>query len=81
LGDASGRFLAAGKEVEDKAAKKDRVRNFTYGLSTSGGTYETTERRASRLTEALRGLMKEEIQKQGGTEAFLRWIRSDEDAR
>jgi|SRR5215472_3813198 len=47
----------------------------------SGGSYETTEQRALRLTETLRGLMKEELQKHGGTEAFLRWVRSDKDTK
>jgi hypothetical protein len=33
------------------------------------------------LTEKLRGLLKEELAEYGGGEAFLRWIRSeDEDA-
>jgi hypothetical protein len=37
--------------------------------------------RAFRLTEKLRGLLKEELAEYGGGEAFLRWIRSeDEDA-
>jgi hypothetical protein len=37
--------------------------------------------RALRLTEKLRGLLKEEFAAYGGGEAFLRWVRSeDEDA-
>lgn len=37
--------------------------------------------RALRLTEKLRGVLKEELAEYGGGEAFLRWIRSeDEDA-
>jgi hypothetical protein len=37
--------------------------------------------RALRLTENLRGILKEELEQYGGGEAFLRWIRSeDEDA-
>jgi|HubBroStandDraft_5_1064220.scaffolds.fasta_scaffold437213_2 hypothetical protein len=37
--------------------------------------------RALRLTEKLRGLLKEEFAAAGGGEAFLRWVRSeDEDA-
>jgi hypothetical protein len=37
--------------------------------------------RAFRLTEKLRGLLKEELAEYGGGEAFLRWVRSeDEDA-
>jgi hypothetical protein len=54
---------------------------FADSPTPSKTAYETMEQRASRLTEALRGLMKEEIQKHGGTEAFLRWIRSDEDVK
>jgi hypothetical protein len=37
--------------------------------------------RALRLTEKLRGMLKEELAEYGGGEAFLRWVRSeDEDA-
>jgi hypothetical protein len=37
--------------------------------------------RAVRLSEKLRGILKEELAEYGGGEAFLRWIRSeDEDA-
>lgn len=42
---------------------------------------EDVEARAQRLTDSLRGLLKKEIAAQGGTEAFIRWVRSDhEDA-
>jgi len=44
---------------------------------------ETPSARAFRLTERLRGLLKEEIAAYGGTEAFIRWVRGyseDEDA-
>jgi hypothetical protein len=41
---------------------------------------ETPAERAHRLTEKLRGLMKDEIAAHGGAEAFIRWVRSDEDA-
>ena len=40
---------------------------------------ETPMQRAFRLTEKLRGLMKDEIAAHGGTEGFMRWVRSDED--
>jgi hypothetical protein len=40
---------------------------------------ETPEEKAFRLTEALRGLLKDEIAAYGGTEGFMRWVRSDED--
>jgi len=43
---------------------------------------ETPEARAQRLTEKLRGLLKEELAEYGGGEAFLRWVRGydEEDA-
>jgi hypothetical protein len=42
---------------------------------------ETPSERAHRLTEKMRGLLKEEIAEYGGGEAFLRWVRGyDEDA-
>jgi hypothetical protein len=40
---------------------------------------ETPAARAFRLTEKLRGLMKDEIAARGGTEGFMRWVRSDSD--
>jgi hypothetical protein len=40
---------------------------------------ETPQQRAFRLTEKLRGLMKNEIAAHGGTEGFMRWVRSDDD--
>jgi len=36
---------------------------------------ETPTERAYRLTEKLRGLLKEELAEYGGGEAFLRWVR------
>ncbi|MDE3199419.1 MAG: hypothetical protein KGN79_00750 [Acidobacteriota bacterium] len=43
---------------------------------------EDLTRRAQRLTEKLRGLLKNELAEQGGGEAFLRWVRGydEEDA-
>jgi hypothetical protein len=43
---------------------------------------ETPEAKALRLTEKLRGLLKEELAEYGGGEAFLRWVRGydEEDA-
>jgi hypothetical protein len=41
---------------------------------------ESPEEWASRITEKMRGLLKEELAEYGGGEAFLRWIRSEEDA-
>jgi hypothetical protein len=40
---------------------------------------ETPAEKAYRLTEKLRGLLKDEIAAYGGTEAFIRWVRSDSD--
>lgn len=42
---------------------------------------EDSSARARRLTERLKGVLKDELAEYGGGEAFLRWIRSeDEDA-
>jgi hypothetical protein len=42
---------------------------------------ETPAEKAFRLTEKLRGLLKDELAEYGGGEAFLQWVRSeDEDA-
>lgn len=47
----------------------------------TAGMQEDPSAKALRLTEKLRGLLKEELAEYGGGEAFLRWIRSeDEDA-
>ena len=40
---------------------------------------ETPSQRAFRLTERVRGLLKDEIAAFGGTEAFMHWVRSDEE--
>ena len=55
-----------------------------YSVNGGSGTSasvnaETPAQRAFRLTEKLRGLMKDEIAAHGGTEGFMRWVRSDED--
>lgn len=43
---------------------------------------ESPEARALRLTERIRGLLKEELAEYGGGEAFIRWVRGydEEDA-
>ena len=41
-------------------------------------TVETSEERASRLTERIRGLMKDKIAEHGGAAGYIRWVRSDE---
>jgi len=40
---------------------------------------ETPADRAFRLTEKLRGLMKDEIAAHGGAEGYLRWVRSEDE--
>jgi hypothetical protein len=40
---------------------------------------EDPSARAFRLTEKLRGILKEELAEYGGAEGFMRWIRSDDD--
>jgi hypothetical protein len=44
-------------------------------------TIETSEARAERLTGKLFGLLKEELAEYGGGEAFIKWMRSEEDDR
>lgn len=56
-----------------------RVRNPAAPKPVSQSVPETPKQRAFRLTEKLRGLMKDEIAARGGAEGFLRWVRSDED--
>ena len=40
---------------------------------------EDPSERAFRLTEKLRGILKEELAEYGGAEGFMRWIRSDDE--
>lgn len=40
---------------------------------------ETPEQWASRVTEKIRGLLKEEIEAHGGTEGYLKWVRSSDE--
>ncbi|HKO18818.1 MAG TPA: hypothetical protein VJU82_08020 [Acidobacteriaceae bacterium] len=49
------------------------------GLSEHSDATESPAARAHRLTEKLRGLLKDEIAAFGGTEAFIRWVRSDDE--
>lgn len=48
----------------------------------ASGEEESPEERARRLTEKLRGLLKEELAEYGGAEGFIRWVRGydEEDA-
>jgi hypothetical protein len=59
----------------------------SVGTETTEGRVSGKERasedgaaRAKRLTESLRGLLKQELKEYGGAEEFVRWVRSDEDA-
>jgi len=61
-------------------ARSDSTRRLEAN-GNAGSEEEDPATRAFRLTEKLRGLLKEELAEYGGGEAFLRWIRSeDEDA-
>ena len=44
-----------------------------------GALVETPKERARRLTNSIRGILKEELAAYGGGEAFMRWVRSDDD--
>ena len=65
---------------------KYRVKDAGAGSATSGSRLaegmepeqEDPSDRAFRLTEKLRGLLKEELAEYGGAEAFLRWVRSED---
>jgi hypothetical protein len=53
--------------------------DFSFAPTEESTAHESPAQRAFRLTEKLRGLMKEEIAAHGGAEGFIRWVRSDED--
>jgi hypothetical protein len=57
----------------------DSNRSMSGAVDDSQTTQESPAARAHRLTEKLRGLLKEEIAAYGGAEGFIRWVRSDED--
>jgi hypothetical protein len=67
-----------------RLAKSAPMNNTNTTRSESRGIEPVREdpaTRAMRLTENLRGILKHEMEEYGGGEAFLRWIRSeDEDA-
>ena len=48
-------------------------------LDAAEASPETPAERAQRLTGKLAGLLKDELAEYGGGDAFIRWIRSDED--
>jgi len=57
----------------------DPARTVSNAAGDSQTIIETPAERAHRLTEKMRGLLKEEIAAYGGAEGFIRWVRSDED--
>jgi len=70
--------------VRYRVAKPADLSNVidTPGRTDATTAEESPEARALRLTEKLRGLLKEELAEYGGGEAFLRWVRGydEEDA-
>jgi hypothetical protein len=66
--------------VADSGARPAIKKSPLEGEDTAPDQEDPSDR-AFRLTERLRGLLKEELAEYGGGEAFLRWIRSEgEDA-
>lgn len=65
------------------------VIHYSIAGSSSGGhpsgsapikaSPEEPESRAKRLTDNLRGLLKKEIAAHGGADAFIQWVRSDDE--
>jgi hypothetical protein len=51
----------------------------TEPVGSNSDLAEDSAARAERLVNGLRGLLKDEIAAFGGTEAFMRWVRSDDD--
>jgi hypothetical protein len=48
------------------------------GANLTAVPQETHEARAKRLTDKLRGLLKNELAEHGGADAFIQWVRSDD---
>lgn len=67
--------------IKDTGKGPESVTIPNPAMSTEGHD-EDPSARAKRLTEKLRGLLKEELAEYGGGEAFLRWVRGydEEDA-
>lgn len=77
-------WLPRGLEMvspKNQPRRVDTVLEFRFVKREAAGEKrrETARERAERLTEKLRGLLKEEIAAHGGSEGFIRWVRSDED--
>ena len=70
----------ASSEQSISVRRAGALEGFRQKMIKEDDTSEDALARAKQLTEALRGLLKEELRKHGGAEAFVRWIRSDKDA-
>ena len=57
---------------------KDEEENTNNTYAAPCSSEASTDQRAERFVNSLRGLLRNEIQSFGGTEAFMRWVRSDE---
>jgi hypothetical protein len=62
-------------QVVDCEMPTDRAASESASFVSS----EDPEARAKRVVDGLCGLLKDEIAAYGGTEAFMRWVRSEED--
>ena len=67
--------------VHYRVGASGQARSTATGPSIESKTdvQEDPSQRAIRLTEKLRGILKDELAEYGGGEAFLRWIRSDDE--
>lgn len=65
------RVVGEGNTVADEASGRSKQGD--------GGQVESPSDRAKRLTEGLRGLLKQELAAQGGAESFVQWVRSDDE--
>jgi hypothetical protein len=59
--------LLAGREADREMERR------------AGALPETPKERARRLTNSIRGILKDELAEYGGGDAFMRWVRSDGD--
>jgi hypothetical protein len=63
------RFLSEAREASKGWIEKEPV--------SVASQKENATSRAKRLTEGLKGLLREELSEYGGGEAFLKWVRSE----
>ena len=76
--------------VHGPASKRSTTVSYVYrfrpacdeaAMTTQPMSEAAAREEAHRLVNGLRGLLKEEIADFGGTEAYMRWVRSDEPAQ